>query len=67
MDLHLHPQKMYHLHLFLNNCYMIDKYASLKNCTYAIVVSSSYRKNAHKFYENIGFRDEVVGFRKLYK
>ncbi len=45
----------------------VDKYASLKNCTYAIVVSSNYRKNAHKFYENIGFRDEVVGFRKLYK
>jgi predicted N-acetyltransferase YhbS len=45
----------------------MDEFAKTKNCSYAILVSSDYRKKAHKFYENIGFIDGVRGFRKMYK
>ncbi|MDP4159095.1 MAG: GNAT family N-acetyltransferase [Bacillota bacterium] len=44
----------------------LDEFAKKKQCAYAILVSSAYRKDAHKFYENAGFTDSVVGFRKLY-
>lgn len=43
-----------------------DKFAKEKNCNYAILVSSDYRKSAHKFYEKVGFVDGVLGFRKIY-
>lgn len=44
----------------------LDEFAKTKECAYAILVSSDYRKNAHKFYENSGFTDSVRGFRKVY-
>ena len=45
----------------------LDEFAKSKKCTYAILVSSSFRKGAHEFYEKVGFADSVVGFRKLYE
>ncbi|MDO5517420.1 MAG: GNAT family N-acetyltransferase [Clostridium sp.] len=44
----------------------VDKIAQENKCDYAILVSSSFRKGAHKFYEAMGFNDSVVGFRKVY-
>lgn len=44
----------------------LDNFAKRKNCAYAILVSSDFRKKAHKFYENHGFADSVKGFRKIY-
>ena len=44
----------------------LDEFAEKKQCAYAILVSSDFRKNAHKFYENMGFNDSVRGFRKVY-
>ncbi len=44
----------------------LDEFAKSKNCAYAILVSSAFRKGAHKFYENVGFKDSVEGFRKVY-
>lgn len=44
----------------------IDEIANENKCDYAILVSSSFRKGAHKFYEAMGFNDSVVGFRKVY-
>ncbi|MGN0145184.1 MAG: GNAT family N-acetyltransferase [Clostridium sp.] len=44
----------------------LDEFAKEKNCAYAILVSSGFRKGAHKFYENVGFTDSVRGFRKVY-
>jgi len=44
----------------------LDEFAKNKHCAYAILVSSDFRKNAHRFYENIGFTDSVQGFRKVY-
>jgi GNAT superfamily N-acetyltransferase len=44
----------------------LDEMAESKQCAYAILVSSARRKGAHKFYENAGFTDSVVGFRKVY-
>ncbi len=44
----------------------LDEFADKKHCAYAILVSSDFRKNAHKFYESIGFTDNVRGFRKVY-
>lgn len=44
----------------------LDEFAKTKGCTYAILVSSDFRKGAHKFYENLGFTDSVRGFRKIY-
>lgn len=44
----------------------LDEFAKRKQCAYAILVSSDFRKEAHKFYENIGFTDSVRGFRKIY-
>lgn len=44
----------------------IDEIAVENKCEYAILISSSFRKGAHKFYEAMGFNDSVVGFRKLY-
>ncbi|URZ17059.1 hypothetical protein CLFE_031110 [Clostridium felsineum DSM 794] len=44
----------------------MDEFAKEKNCAYAILVSSDFREGAHKFYERLGFKDGVKGFRKLY-
>lgn len=44
----------------------LDSFAERKNCAYAILVSSDFRKKAHEFYENHGFTDSVRGFRKIY-
>ena len=44
----------------------LDSFAERKNCAYAILVSSDFRKKAHEFYENHGFTDSVRGFRKVY-
>lgn len=44
----------------------LDAFAISKNCIYAILVSSGFRKNAHRFYEKCGFCDDVRGFRKNY-
>lgn len=45
----------------------LDRFAEEKNCSYAMLASSGYRKGAHKFYEAIGYNDDVRGFRKYYK
>ncbi len=44
----------------------LDRYAHSNNCEYSILVSSGFRKNAHKFYESMGYDDDVRGFRKNY-
>ena len=44
----------------------LDKFAKEKHCLYTILVSSAYRKEAHKFYESLGFTEDVRGFRKMY-
>ena len=44
----------------------LDIFAKENQCSYAILVSSGYRKKAHKFYEAIGYNDDVRGFRKYY-
>ena len=44
----------------------LNEFARTKNCAYAILVSSDFRKNAHQFYEKVGFTDSVRGFRKVY-
>lgn len=44
----------------------LDEFAKEKKCAYAILVSSGFRKEAHKFYENVGFTESVRGFRKMY-
>lgn len=44
----------------------LDDYALRHNCSYAILVSSGFRKGAHAFYEKMGFVEDVRGFRKGY-
>ena len=44
----------------------VDAFAKEKNCAYAILVSSGFRTDAHRFYYNHGFTDDVRGFRKVY-
>lgn len=43
-----------------------DVFAREHQCTYAILVSSGFRTNAHRFYEKQGFVEDVRGFRKIY-
>ncbi|MGL4656842.1 MAG: GNAT family N-acetyltransferase [Sarcina sp.] len=43
-----------------------DKFAISRECVYAILVSSGYRKSAHAFYEKAGYTEDVIGFRKGY-
>ncbi len=44
----------------------MEAIAKRKDCYYIIFVSSAYRKDAHKFYESLGYKlDEVQGFRKM--
>ena len=45
----------------------MDEFAVRRGCLYGILVSSGFRKEAHKFYEKQGFEEEVRGFRKGYK
>ena len=44
----------------------IDRIALENNCCYSMLVSSGFRKEAHIFYENQGYNEEVKGFRKKY-
>ena len=43
-----------------------DAFAREHDCAYAILVSSGFRTDAHRFYHNHGFTDDVRGFRKVY-
>lgn len=45
----------------------IDRFAIEKQCEYALLVSSGFRKEAHLFYEAMGYDDDVRGFRKYYE
>lgn len=45
---------------------VLDVFAQEKGCQYAILVSSGYRKGAHRFYEALGYTEDVRGFRKYY-
>jgi len=42
----------------------IEQIAFENTCAYSILVSSGYRTGAHRFYENMGYSENVVGFRK---
>lgn len=43
----------------------IEDLAIKHNCNYIMFVSSNQRKDAHKFYESLGYKlDEVQGFKK---
>lgn len=44
----------------------LDRFALANKCQYALLVSSGFRKEAHQFYEAMGYRDDVRGFRKYY-
>ena len=44
----------------------LDRFAAEKDCSYAILCSSTFRTGAHAFYEKMGYTDDVKGFRKLY-
>ena len=42
----------------------IHEFGKNAGCGYAILVSSGFRKQAHKFYEKMGYTEDVRGFRK---
>ena len=42
----------------------VEEYGRRMHCDYAIFVSSGFRKRAHRFYEKIGYTEDVRGFRK---
>lgn len=44
----------------------IDAFAKETKSDYTILVSSGFRKGAHKFYEACGYTEDVRGFRKMY-
>ena len=44
----------------------VDRFAQEWECAYAILVSSGFRTDAHRFYYNHGFTEDVRGFRKVY-
>lgn len=44
----------------------LDRFALANKCQYALLVSSGFRKEAHQFYEAMGYNDDVRGFRKYY-
>lgn len=44
----------------------LDEFANEKGCGYAILVSSGFREGAHRFYETMGYTEDVRGFRKYY-
>lgn len=45
----------------------LETFALEKGCAYSMLVSSGHRKEAHAFYEKIGFTEDVRGFRKMYQ
>lgn len=45
----------------------MDEIALENKCAYSILVSSGFRKEAHRFYESMGYSDSVLGFRKKYR
>jgi len=45
--------------------HQLENIARSRNCYYTMLVSSGYRKDAHKFYEAIGYESGLVqGFKK---
>ena len=42
----------------------IHEFGRESGCEYAILVSSGFRKQAHRFYEKMGYTEDVRGFRK---
>ena len=42
----------------------IHEFGKTAGCGYAILVSSGFRKQANKFYKNMGYTEDVRGFRK---
>lgn len=44
----------------------LDCFAAARSCQYALLVSSGFRREAHSFYEAMGYTDDVRGFRKYY-
>ena len=42
----------------------MDDFGRSRDCCYALLVSSGFRKRAHHFYETIGYTEDVRGFRK---
>ncbi len=43
----------------------IENFARMRNCYFTMLVSAFRRKDAHKFYESIGYANDVVkGFKK---
>lgn len=43
----------------------IEEYARTRNCYFSMLVSAYNRKDAHRFYESVGYANEVVkGFKK---
>lgn len=42
----------------------IHQFGKKAGCDYAILVSSGFRKQAHQFYEKMGYIEDVRGFRK---
>ena len=42
----------------------IHQFGKASGCCYAVLVSSGFRKQAHHFYEKIGYVEEVRGSRK---
>ena len=43
----------------------IEEFARKKNCYFTMLVSATRRKNSHKFYESMGYANDVVkGYKK---
>lgn len=41
-----------------------ERIARERRCAYALLVSSGFRKEAHAFYESLGYTEDVRGFRQ---
>ena len=44
----------------------IEEIAKEDSCAYSILVSSGFRTGAHRFYESVGYTENVMGFRKRF-
>ena len=44
----------------------IEEIAIEESCAYSILVSSVFRTGAHRFYESVGYTENVMGFRKRF-
>lgn len=42
----------------------LEDFAKSKNCSYIFLVSASHRKQAHQFYNRLGYDVDVKGFKK---